>query len=194
MLKKIGLLVLSTVFAAHADVTQLNCVQTAPGEYRVSYSLTGDTRKVEILASSDPTGKTGMRSLRKTSETTVTLQTGKPGERMYFFIKPDHGKRVEVSIRRLPLEGTPNFRDLGGYETTDGRFVRWGLLYRSGVLTHLTEHDFAYLTPLGVRVVCDFRTAQENAKEPEIWIPNASVEHVSLPISGNPNKKDVNAG
>src|ERR1700761_2889033 len=182
MLKKIGLLVLSTVFAAHADVTQLNCVQTAPGEYRVSYSLTGDTRKVEILASSDPTGKTGMRSLRKTSETTVTLQTGKPGERMYFFIKPDHGKRVEVSIRRLPLEGTPNFRDLGGYETTDGRFVQWGKLYRSGVLTYLTPSDLTYLSQLGIRVVCDFRTKQENDVAPEKWIADADVQQISLPI------------
>jgi hypothetical protein len=28
---------------------------------------------------------------------------------MYFFLKPDHGKEREVSIRRLPLEGTQTF-------------------------------------------------------------------------------------
>jgi protein-tyrosine phosphatase len=185
MLKRIALLALTTVFAAHADVTQLNCVQTAPGEYTLTYSLTGDSHKVEIFASNDAAGSTGLQSLRKTSETTVTLRAGKPGERMYFFVKPDHGKRVEVSIRRLPLEGTPNFRDLGGYETTDGHFVQWGKIYRSGVLSYLTPSDLTYLSQLGVRVVCDFRTEQENQAAPEKWVDGGEVEHISLPIGND---------
>jgi protein-tyrosine phosphatase len=59
------------------------------------------------------------------------------------------------------------------------------------VLSKLTANDFAYLSPLGVRVVCDFRTADENAVAPEIWIPGADVDHVSVPI-GTAGKKDVN--
>jgi protein-tyrosine phosphatase len=62
------------------------------------------------------------------------------------------------------------------------------------VLTQLTEHDFAYLTPLQIRVVCDFRTERENATSPEIWIPNLAVEHVSLPIGSASNRKDAMAG
>ena len=33
--------------------------------------------------------------------------------------------------RHVELAGTLNTRDLGGYETTNGRRVRWGLIYRS---------------------------------------------------------------
>ena len=33
--------------------------------------------------------------------------------------------------RRITLERAFNFRDLGGYAATDGRTVRWGLLYRA---------------------------------------------------------------
>jgi protein-tyrosine phosphatase len=173
---------------AHAELKDLQCIQTGATEYRLAYTMTPDTHSVEIFASTSADGSSGMQSLRTTSDSTVTLAAGKPGERVYFFLKPDHGDEREVSIRHLPLQGTPNFRDLGGYETTDGRFVRWGLLYRSGVLTHLTSSDFAYLNHLGIRVVCDFRTAQENAVDPEVWIPNAPVEHISLPI-GDGNSK-----
>jgi protein-tyrosine phosphatase len=33
--------------------------------------------------------------------------------------------------RVLPLEGVRNFRDLGGYDTRQGRRVRWRKLFRS---------------------------------------------------------------
>jgi protein-tyrosine phosphatase len=114
------------------------------------------------LPAPTPPGGKSLQPILKTSQTKVTVHAGKPGERMYFFLKPDHGKEREVSIRRLPLEGTPNFRDLSGYETVDGRFVQWGKVYRSGVLTYLTPADLAYLDRLGIQVVCDFRTAEEN--------------------------------
>ena len=43
-----------------------------------------------------------------------------------------------MSYRRLlPLEGGSNFRDMGGYPTVDGRTVKRGLLFRSGVIKSL---------------------------------------------------------
>lgn len=95
---------------------------------------------------------------------------------------------IGLCIRHLELEGTPNFRDLGGYETKDGRYTRWGLIYRSGVLTDLTPTDYNYLVHLGIRVVCDFRTHQENQAAAEKWIPGSSAEMVSLPIGSRPQK------
>jgi len=187
--------VLVAVFAypivANAEVTDLVCTQTAPTEYKLSYSFTADTHQVSISATTDPAGINGAQTLLTTSDTTVTVKAGQPGQRIYFFLMPDHGKLREVSIRHLPLKGTPNFRDLGGYETTDGHTVKWGLLYRSGVLSNLTPDDFTYLSQLGVRVVCDFRTAQENAVAPEIWIPEAHVDHISLPIGDGSNKDSI---
>ena len=38
-------------------------------------------------------------------------------------------------MRHIPLEGASNFRDFGGYETADGRFVKLGKLYRSDRLS-----------------------------------------------------------
>jgi protein-tyrosine phosphatase len=182
-----ALLVTSSVLA-HADVTTPVCTQTGPNTYKISFTLTGDSHHVTIAASADPTGDTGLAKVLQTEQHEVTVTAGQPGQRMYFFLTPDHGRGREVSIRHIALEGTPNFRDLGGYETTDGRSVRWGVLYRSGVLSNLTAQDFSQLGQLGVRVVCDFRTDQENATAPEVWVPGASVEHIHLPIGPDSNK------
>lgn len=195
MLLRLTLAALVTASAiAHADVTQLMCTQTAPTEYKLSYTFTGNTHKVQIFSSIDAQSSPSMHSLLETGQTTVTVHAGKPGQRVYFFLKADTGEQREVSIRHLPLQGTPNFRDLGGYETTDGRFVKWGLIYRSGVLTYLTPSDDTYLSQMGIRVVCDFRTAKENEAAPEKWIPGSDVQHLSLPIGGDNQNKDATAG
>jgi protein-tyrosine phosphatase len=71
--------------------------------------------------------------------------------------------------RLLPLERGRNFRDLGGYITEDGRRVRRGVLFRSGVLAYLTEQDYAVLQKYGIRALCDLRSAAEREREPTRW-------------------------
>jgi protein-tyrosine phosphatase len=167
---------------ARADVTNLSCIQTGDTEYKLSYSFTAKTHNVQIFASSSPEPAAPRQLVLKTKHTTVVVHAGNPKQRVYFFLKADSGEVREVSIRSLPLEGATNFRDLGGYQTSDGHFVRWGLLYRSAVLTYLTPADMKYLQQLGIRVVCDFRRKRENEIAPEAWIPGVAVDHLSLPI------------
>jgi protein-tyrosine phosphatase len=76
---------------------------------------------------------------------------------------------TETAERVLPLQGGRNFRDLGGYRSADGRMVRWGQLYRSGSMVGLTEADYGYLSALGVKVICDFRSTAERQQEPTRW-------------------------
>lgn len=71
--------------------------------------------------------------------------------------------------RLLPLEGGYNFRDLGGYRGAGGKTVRWGTLFRSGTMTHLTPADFTYLKRIGLRTVTDFRSIEERRVEPVAW-------------------------
>lgn len=68
------------------------------------------------------------------------------------------------ATRTYRLEGTYNFRDIGGYRTTDGRTVRWGQVYRSDALHRLTDADLAELRPLGVRTLLDLRSGREIAE------------------------------
>src|SRR4051812_8274857 len=62
---------------------------------------------------------------------------------------------------RMP--GITNLRDLGGHETTDGRRVRTGWVFRSG---QLDRTDVAAFAALGVRTVYDLRTEGERGAAP----------------------------
>ncbi len=86
-----------------------------------------------------------------------------------------------VSIRRLPLEGAVNFRDLGGYRTSDGRYVRWGMVYRPGDLVSLTARDYEYLERLHIRLVCDVGTDGDRTRSPTRWMGPAP-EFLSVPV------------
>lgn len=84
-------------------------------------------------------------------------------------------------LRRLDLEGPVNFRDLGGYRTTDGAQVRRRHLFRSDALHRLTEADAAKVRALGVTTLVDFRTAREREVAGRGGIAHLEAEHVHLP-------------
>ena len=88
--------------------------------------------------------------------------------------------------RHLPLQGAPNFRDLGGYRTADGRSVKWGLVYRSDALNKLSGEDQAYLERLDIRRIVDFRAPDEVQDGPDRLPPPlaASVQHLSIEFQG----------
>lgn len=75
----------------------------------------------------------------------------------------------------LPLEGGFNLRDMGGYATADGRTVRTGLLFRSGMMSLLTEADEAHLAGMGMATVCDLRRPGERQRDPTRWCEPAGV-------------------
>lgn len=68
---------------------------------------------------------------------------------------------MDVDSRLVPLEGSFNFRDLGGYAVQGGRSTRWGRLYRADALHELTTEDVLRLRELGLRTVVDLRTERE---------------------------------
>ncbi len=88
------------------------------------------------------------------------------GIRPYVRIDDGQGHHAVVGERVLPLQGGINFRDLGGYRTPDGRSVRWGTLYRSGVMSSLTDADYDYLKHLGIKTICDLRSDKERSVDP----------------------------
>jgi protein tyrosine/serine phosphatase len=62
--------------------------------------------------------------------------------------------------RRISLDGAVNFRDQGGYPTTDGRTVKWRRLFRSDSPSTLTESDVQTITgTLGIKSVVDLRSS-----------------------------------
>jgi len=83
--------------------------------------------------------------------------------------------------RRISLGGPVNFRDLGGYETAEGRTVRRRHLFRSDALFRLTEADAAQVRALGVTTLIDFRTPDELEQHGFGGMDHLDAEHLHLP-------------
>ncbi len=75
-----------------------------------------------------------------------------------------------------------NFRDFGSYPTQNGLCLRKGLLYRSGDLSQATDEDLEKLSALGIKTICDLRSARERQLAPD-RIPNGSgVTFFNIPM------------
>lgn len=79
---------------------------------------------------------------------------------------------------QVKLEGAWNFRDLGGYQTVDGRTVKRGLLYRSDELSKLTKADVAKLEELGIRTIIDYRGERERVDNEDLVPSGARVVYL----------------
>lgn len=86
--------------------------------------------------------------------------------RSYFRIETP-GKSFVLADRVLPMEGGYNFRDLGGYETSGGKRIRWGRLFRADDMSRLGESDLGYLESIPLRSVIDFRSENEQRTAPD---------------------------
>lgn len=66
-----------------------------------------------------------------------------------------------MSYIRLPLEGVPNARELGGYPTQDNKITKRKVFIRSSRLTDLTAKDNDFLKEYGVTDIIDLRGKPE---------------------------------
>ncbi|EEL49991.1 MULTISPECIES: tyrosine-protein phosphatase [Bacillus cereus group] len=130
--------------------------------------------------SSEQIEENGEFLLQVSGGSSCTIEDPSLKARPYFRLVASNGQAATVAERRLPLQGAYNFRDLGGYETSDGRKVKWGKLYRSEELAGLTEWDIAYLQQSGLKLICDYRTDFEVTHKPNPSI--AGARQVCLPV------------
>jgi protein-tyrosine phosphatase len=93
------------------------------------------------------------------------------------------GLSTQAADAKSVLEGAPNFRDVGGYKTKDGRTVKSGIVYRSGEFPRLTDEDVNKLEGLGVKTVVNFLEQSEIDFRGRDRIPEGTKE-VHLPIAG----------
>lgn len=121
--------------------------------------------------------------LLETKNKTEFLVAGlDPAVRHYFKLVLSTGQTWVTAERFLPLQKGVNVRDIGGYQTADGRFTRWGRLYRSGDLSTLNPADVAYLTRLKLHLICDLRTSEERVKYNNHLPTNQELEYWHQPI------------
>jgi protein-tyrosine phosphatase len=88
--------------------------------------------------------------------------------------------------RLLNIKSIINFRDLGGYVSSDGRTVRWRRVFRSGDLSRFARKEQPLVSALELSTVVDLRSVEERALGPSRWYDEEhQPEIVLLPIGGS---------
>ena len=125
----------------------------------------------------EPSGSTQI-----SGRTWVDIADLDPNTRYYFQLTANGQPLARIAERLVPFEGTFNFRDLGGYPTSNGRRVRWGRIFRSDNLTNLTPRDHQLFTRMQIAVVCDFRSRAERERSPNKLPRDLPIEDMHLPM------------
>lgn len=84
-------------------------------------------------------------------------------------------------MRRLPLQGAHNTRDLGGYPCQGG-VTRWKQFLRSATLAYLTDTDIEMLLEYGLTTVIDLRSVDECAQAPSLLIGRKDICTSIVPL------------
>ncbi len=156
------------------------------GDYHLRWRHEKPGTRVTVSVIDDHREPDRSRQVEEVAGESIRLG-GLPRDRRHLFhLRDEHGHEAIIAERTLPLRGSPNFRDLGGYRAEDGRRVKWGYLYRSGQLSHLSDEDIDLLADVALDVVCDFRREEEQERDPS-RLPEPGPEIVSVPITPGSN-------
>lgn len=146
--------------------------------YRITWDERFSADPVTIRAERQGRVRSDAEVVAERAQGATDVKVSAADARWYFRLDAADGHSLVVGERGVALERGVNFRDMGGYATADGRRVRWGRLFRSGHLSHLTAADRDSVAGLGITTVCDFRHESELAHE-NATLPGAPTVHVA---------------
>ncbi len=157
--------------------------RTGPSEVEIVWNGAGPAPQARVYVHETPVSDAGSSVAAEVVDGRALVRNLPADARPYFaLVAPGETRGVVVAERVLPLEGAYNFRDIGGYATSDGRHVRWGRMFRSDDISKLTDADLRYLARLKLRLVCDFRSDAERSDSPD-RLPTPAPETAALAIS-----------
>jgi len=169
------------------DQTNLSGIKvekTEDGTYRISWDAIEGDATVQVFAGDSPATIDLKKPVAETSgANTIVVSLTEKIAFPYFSIAAKGQPGVTWAERRLSLEKTYNFRDIGGYRTIDNRRMRWGVVFRSAHLAELSDIDHHLLQHIGIKLVCDFRTIEEAEAQPDRLPLDGSMEYLHMPIA-----------
>ena len=164
-------------------LTDVSLVRTGDDTFEIMWRFNKNPRKFAVFMGESPGTINRQSPVAISGKNSCARISGlDPEIRYYFEVASENGSKIMISDRRVPLEGAVNFRDLGGYETGNGRRIKWGQVFRSDNLGRLTDRDISFLQRIGIRKVCDFRTPAEAKKRPDRYPETGRNRYLHLPI------------
>jgi protein-tyrosine phosphatase len=163
--------------------------QTSSSSHITNYNQTPPARRdqpnnvgIPVVANSSTKFKLVLsekEDMSQATTTTVRLTDGKliyvpnliPQRTYYYEVLAGEtpvgkGKfHTDGHLRMIYAPSISNIRDLGGWKTSDGKYIRYGLIYRGGELNggHVaTSADIKRLRTLGIDAEIDLRVDYEN--------------------------------
>jgi len=94
------------------------------------------------------------------------------------------GQAVEYK-RLIDVEGAYNVRDLGGYQTADGRLTRWGVYLRADNMNDISEGGKAALLSYGLKRIIDLRQTNSVEETPNVFESSKDPEYLRINIIGD---------
>lgn len=162
------------------SVVKWETIPEIPGEVKVYASEKPDHTSAEHLVASAPI-----------SDQHLTIITTDPMRRYYYRMVFAEKYKVDMATRNINIPGIQNFRDLGGYPSyPHHKFVRWGMLYRSGEINRLRKGSLKKLKNLEIRTIIDLRSPEEKMELSKSLEKNFSV--VSIPIATGNMEQIIN--
>lgn len=172
--------------ASHPTVTVL-AEKDTKGNYILKWEIFPDidSTAVEIFESDNETVFPSSPILTANSNDYIAIienNSNTVEKRKYFRIKVKGMQSNPVTNRFFELDSIQNFRDIGGYVTTDQKHVRWGKVFRSGSFSRMTSDDSIELSNLGIKTVIDLRSKDAKKQQLNRY---KDVNIVRIPISYN---------
>jgi len=99
---------------------------------------------------------------------------------------------MDLKCRLYDIPGIPNMRDLGGYQTKDGKTVMMGRFIRSTALHDIGMDAVSELKSLGIDCVIDLRSKMERKRAPDIIEDHDGIHFVHVPMLDNIQSNFVN--
>ncbi len=100
--------------------------------------------------------------------------------RRYFLLRFNDKTDLILGTRAPKLGNVQNFRDLGGYQSNNGKIVRWGKVFRSGSLDSLDNPSQKLFRKFQIATLIDFRETSTFVAPPR----QAGLKNViNLPIN-----------
>ncbi|WP_353120881.1 tyrosine-protein phosphatase [Dysgonomonas capnocytophagoides] len=162
------------------------CEKDSKGNYIVKWEIYPETDNtpVEIYESDNDSVFPSTPSYIANSNDYMAViknssENGSNKERKYFRLKVAGTVSDIITNRFFDLDSIQNFRDIGGYMTTDNRRVRWGKIYRSGSFSRMTQNDSLELNQLNIKTAIDLRS--EDAKK-QILNRYSNVNNIRIPV------------